>query len=88
ASTIDTTGGSTANGTIVVPFANPTPAPIWAQWVVQAATNARWAIPDYSFGDDRYRRAAADANRRIVMPKLLAAEHLYINTDEAAKHEQ
>ncbi|SUE07145.1 Uncharacterised protein [Prescottella equi] len=70
------------------PFANPTPDPIWAQWMVQAATDARWTIPDYSFGDDRYRRATADANRRIVMPKLLAAEHLYVNTDEAAKHEQ
>ncbi len=88
ASPTDTTNGSTVTDKIVVPYANPTPAPIWAQWVVQAATNARWTIPDYSFGDDRYRRAAADANRRIVMPKLLAAEHLYINTDEAAKHEQ
>lgn len=84
----DTTNGSTANGTIVVPYANPTPDPIWAQWVVQAATNARWTIPDYSFGDNRLRRAVADADRRIVMPKLLAGEHLYINTDEAAKHEQ
>ncbi|NKR48799.1 phage tail protein [Rhodococcus hoagii] len=83
----DTTDGSTVNGTIAVPYANPTPNPIWPQWVVQGTLGARWTVPDYSFGDDRKRRAAADADRRIMLPLLLAGEHLYIDADEGAKHE-
>lgn len=87
-STVDTSSGSTQSDVIHVPHLNPTPTPIWLQWVVQASTGARWTIPDYSFGDDRYGRAVADASRRIAMPALLAGEHLLITTDEAAKHEQ
>lgn len=86
----DTTSGSVANGTITVPHLNPTPNPIWAQWVVQAATGAKWIIPDFSWGSDSkgVGRGVIDAARKIVMPALIAGEHLYINTNEAAKHEQ
>lgn len=84
----DTTDGSTVNGTIAVPYTNPTSGPIWPQWVAQGALGTRWIIPDYSFGDDRKKRAVADADRRIMMPLLISGEHLYIDTDESAKHEQ
>ena len=84
----DTTGGSTATGTIHVPHANPTIEPIYPQWVVQAATGARWTLPDFSFGSVQYDRATEDAARKISLPGLLAGEHLFIDTDEAAKHEQ
>ncbi|MDH6283233.1 phage tail protein [Prescottella agglutinans] len=85
-STVDTTGGSTATGSVTVH--NPTNQDIWLQWVVQAATGAKWTIPDRSWGDDRFGRAIADANRQIVMPALQAGEHLRIDTSDSAKDPQ
>lgn len=85
-STVDTTGGSIATGSVTVH--NPTNQDIWLQWVVQAATGAKWTIPDRSWGDDRFGRAIADANRQIVMPALQAGEHLRIDTSDSAKDPQ
>lgn len=79
---------ATSSGTLHIPNANPTPNPIWAQYIVQAHTGAKWTIPDHSFGDDRFGRGAADVNRQIVMPALIAGEHLLIDTSDAPKHPQ
>lgn len=79
---------ATSSGTIVVPKANPTPMDIWPQYIVQAHTGAKWTIPDFSHGDDRFGRATEDADRKVVMPSLIAGEHLLINTSDAGKDPQ
>lgn len=63
-------------------ISNPTDQPIWLEWVLQAWPGVMYRLSDYSFGNDRFQRAIADAARRIVMPALLAGEHLKVNTDE------
>ncbi|WP_407107868.1 phage tail protein [Rhodococcus aetherivorans] len=77
-----------AYGTVTV--SNPTPYPIWPIWQAQAAPFAGtvWTLPDFSWGNTIYRRAAEDAHRVVVMPPLLANEHVNIDTDENAKREQ
>lgn len=77
----DTVSSGTASGFVTV--SNPTDTEIWLKWVVQAYPGAKYTLPDYSFGDDRYRRAVTDAARKIAMPTLQAGEHLKVNTDEA-----
>ncbi|MEU2002071.1 phage tail protein [Rhodococcus sp. NPDC019627] len=79
-SNTDTLDGSWNTGTI--PVWNPTDTEIWLKWTVQAYPGAIYRLPDYSFGDDRYEMADEHATRQIVMPELLAGEHLKVNTDE------
>lgn len=81
-STVDTLGGGTTSGTVTV--SNPTDNDLWLKWVLQAYPGAVYTLPDFSFGDDRFERATADAGRRIVMPPLLAGEHIRVDTDEEA----
>lgn len=52
---------------------NPTDQYVFPKWVLPAP--ARWVIPDYSFEDPTL------ANRRIVMPSLVAGEDSYVDTD-------
>lgn len=73
-----------------VTLANPTPLPIWVTWRCQAgpAPGVVWHLPDFSWGNRRYRRAVEDADRIIHMPPLLAGENIDIDTDEMAKRPQ
>lgn len=66
----------------VIPITNPTDCDLWVQYKLQAYPGARYILPDYSFGDNRYRMGEAHRDRKIVMPPLIAGEHLYIDTDE------
>lgn len=63
---------------------NLTDTDIWLKYVCQAYPGVRYIIPDFSWGDDRYGRAVADADRRIVLPPLLAGEDFRVDTDEEA----
>ncbi|WP_240327547.1 phage tail protein [Nocardia farcinica] len=76
----DTTNGTWSYGTVTV--SNPTDTEMWLVWVVQAYPGAVYELPDFSFGDDRYERPDADAQRKIKLPALIAGEHLRVNTDE------
>lgn len=81
----DTTGIASpvdANGNIVpgaeqftlhVPEANPTDWIVWPMWELSAP--GRWLVPDYSFQDDEL------ANRRILMPSLIAGENVEIEVN-------
>lgn len=65
-----------------VTISNPTDEPIWLKWVLQGYPGARYILPDFSFGDDRFDRAAEDADRKIVMPPAIAGDNISIDTDE------
>lgn len=78
----DTTNGSWADGFVKV--SNPTDTEMWVKWVLQAYPGAVYKLPDFSFNDDRFERANADATRKITMPALVAVEHLRVDTDENA----
>lgn len=85
--TTDTTSSGTETG--YVNFGgNPTDSDSWLVWTVQGAAGIRWTIPDFSYGSDEFDRATADASRAIVMPALLAGEHLVIDTDKLAESGQ
>lgn len=79
-STVDTSDGSTTTGTVTV--SNPTDNPIWLKWMIQAP--GKPTLPDFSFGDDRFERGLIDDDRQIVMPELMAGEHVRVDTDEQA----
>ncbi len=62
-----------------VTVSNPTDQEMWLRWVLQGG--ARWTLPDYSFGDGRFRRAEVDAARRIQMPLQNPGQTFLVNTD-------
>lgn len=82
-SNTDTSGGAWNTGTVAV--SNPTDTEVWLKWTLQAYPGAIYRLPDFSFGDDRYERGVADASRQIVMPALIAGEHLKVDTDEESE---
>jgi hypothetical protein len=79
--TTDTTVSGTENG--VVRVSNPTPLPMWMRWVLQGTAGIRWTIPDFSWGQEELhdRPAGADVARKIVMPPLIAGEHVKIESN-------
>lgn len=82
----DTTGGSTALG-VLPPVSNPTDNSIWLRWKLQG--NARWTIPDYSWGNNDYKRAAIDATKLILTPTLLPADgHGRVETNPESRRER
>ena len=84
-STTDTTGGSTENGFVTV--SNPTDVPIWLRWKCQG--NARWTLPDYSWGGNDFKRAVIDATKLILTPTLLPADgHGRIETNPESRRER
>lgn len=77
----DTTNGAWAPDGFVKAW-NPTNTTAWMIWTVQAYPGAVYKLPDFSFGNDKEERAVEDAARKIVMPALIAGEHLVVNTDD------
>ncbi|ERB55485.1 tail protein [Rhodococcus sp. P27] len=75
----DTTGGGTETLYITVDPSdgngglNPTDQWIFPKWIASAP--AKWTVPDYSY------TVPSLANRRVVMPELLAGENVVIDTD-------
>ncbi|MBP2211080.1 hypothetical protein JOJ87_001424 [Rhodococcus ruber] len=85
---VDGSGNFTTTSSGTVAVSNPTDTTIWLKWVLQAYPGAIYTLPDFSFGDDRFERAEIDATRSIVMPPLMADEHLVVDTDEHALNGQ
>ncbi|MGW0245051.1 phage tail protein [Nocardia goodfellowii] len=81
-STTDTTNGEWAEGFVKV--SNPTDTEMWVKWVLQAYPGVVYRLPDRSLGDDRFGLAEEHADRKIIMPSLIAGEHLRVDTDENA----
>ena len=65
------TSGTAGSGTILLP-GNPGDVPIWPRWTVTAP--ATWTLPDWSWGQDLYNNAVADAHRTVPLPALRAGE--------------
>lgn len=70
----DATSGS---GTVTVE--NPTDQEIWLKWVCTGP--ARWVLPDFSFGDNRWGRAELDAERQISLPSQAPGQTFLVNSD-------
>ncbi|MFI8976921.1 phage tail protein [Nocardia asteroides] len=70
---------SGTSGAGFVEVSNPTDQELWLKWTLQGG--AKWVVPDFSFGDNRFKRGVADAARRIQMPKQAAGQTFLINTD-------
>ncbi|MFE2994279.1 hypothetical protein ACFXG4_05015 [Nocardia sp. NPDC059246] len=84
----DTTDGSVETGYVTAWNPLPEDYPSWPQWDVQGEAGIVWTIPDYSWGSDEHERAEEDALHKIVMPPLIAGEHLWIDTDKMARNGQ
>jgi hypothetical protein len=63
--------GTSGSGQILLP-GNPGDVPIWPRWYVTAP--AKWVLPDWSWGQDFYSAAVADASRTVALPTLLTGE--------------
>jgi hypothetical protein len=82
----DTTGVVPESVTLQpLTFENPGDFYTWPIYELQATAGATWILPDYSWGNKRWKNAVPHANRHIVMPALVAGEHLRVDTDEMAK---
>lgn len=82
----DTTGVVPESVTLdPLTFENPGDFYTWPIYQLQATAGAAWILPDYSWGNKRWRSAVQHADRHIVMPDLLAGEHLRVDTNEMAK---
>lgn len=77
---------STLNGSIAwgsLPVENPTDQDMYLKWVGSAP--AQWSLPDFSWGNNYYGRATADAERMITLPKTTAGQDLTVDTDPLAE---
>ena len=68
-------------------YDNPGDFPTWPIYQMQASDGARYILPDYSWGSERFRAGTAHAARKLVMPKMIAGEHLQVITDEGTRIE-
>lgn len=83
--TYTTTLNTTSSGTETTHFTawNPTNNECWMKWFLQAGnTGVVYTLPDFSWGDDRFNRASADASRMIIMPALNNGENVVVDTDD------
>jgi hypothetical protein len=78
---VDTRSGAIAYGT--VPVENPTDQDMYLRWVCSAP--AQWTLPDFSWGNDYYGRAAHDAARTVTLPRTSAGQDLTVDTDPMAE---
>lgn len=83
----DTTGITVPENVTLSPITldNPGDFYSWPLYELWAAPGAQWILPDYSWGNNRWRAAQAHAARHIVMPAMAEGEHLRVDTDEMAK---
>jgi hypothetical protein len=77
----NTTGGTISRGTVLVE--NPTDQDMYLKWVCSAP--GQWTVPDFSWGNNYYGRAAADAGRIITLPLTAAGQDLTVDTDPLAE---
>lgn len=61
---------------------NPTDTEVFVQWTASALQSEVWAIPDFSFGNDRHEAADLHAERMLFLPELIPGEHIWVNSDE------
>lgn len=57
----------------------------WPIYELEASAGSRWILPDYSWGNKRWRSAVQHANRHLVLPEQIANEFVRVDTDEMAK---
>ncbi|MEV0759519.1 phage tail protein [Nocardia sp. NPDC050435] len=72
-----TATGATDSGEVTI--SNPTDTEIWLQWILQGP--GRWVVPDFSWGDNRFRRDEEDKYRKISLPLANPDQVLWVNTD-------
>ncbi|RBO87960.1 hypothetical protein [Nocardia puris] len=72
--------GPESQGAVTV--SNPTDVEIWLEWIVQGP--GRWVLPDFSWGDNRFRRAEEDRHRRISLPMARADQVFWVQSDPFA----
>lgn len=70
---------SGTSGAGAVYIENPTDQEVWLKWVLQGP--ARWVLPDFSFGDNRFARAEIDRTRMISMPRQFTESTWVVDTD-------
>lgn len=61
------------------PVENDGDVPVWPRWTLTAP--GRWALPDFSWGNDMYSRGREDAGRTVSLPELVAGEHVSVDSD-------
>ncbi|GAA4399646.1 hypothetical protein [Tsukamurella soli] len=76
--TTDMTFPAGAGSTQVIDVYNPTDSEMWLEWVLSAP--GTWTLPDFSWGQNIYGRAAQDAERTWTLPDLQAGENVSVTS--------
>lgn len=61
-----------------LPYFNPATVECWAEWDLSA--EARWLLPDYSFGSEEYGRGQIDEGKTVWTPYLNFNEDVNVQT--------
>lgn len=61
-----------------LPYFNPGDVEIWPNWELSA--NAKWFLPDYSFGCEEYGRGQADLGKTVEFPLLIDGEDIQVDS--------
>lgn len=61
-----------------LPYYNPSTVEIWSTW--ELSSEAKWYLPDYSFGSEEYGRGLDDEGKVVPLPLLRAGEDLWVES--------
>lgn len=61
-----------------MPYYNPASVECWAEW--ELSSEARFLLPDYSFGSEEYGRGLSDEGKAVWTPNLLFGEDCNVQT--------
>ena len=66
-------------GSTTIDIVNESDVEVWPKWTLTGG--AIWTLPDFSWGNSDYGRAAEDAERTVDLPELTVYENIVVDSD-------
>ena len=66
-------------GSTTIDIVNESDVEVWPKWTLTGG--ATWTLPDFSWGNSDYGRAAEDAERTVDLPELTVYENIVVDSD-------
>jgi hypothetical protein len=66
-------------GSTTIDIVNESDVPVWPKWTLTGG--ATWTLPDFSWGNSDYGRAAEDSGRTLDLPALTVYENVVVDSD-------
>lgn len=71
--------GDQTEETFWIPIYNDSDVPVWPRWTLSGG--ATWTLPDFSWDNNEYGRAAVDRGRMVTLPALTKYEDIVVDSD-------